>query len=69
MNHSHLPGTTETSLDLVTNEKHVMFLADLGAFGKVAIIWDVDTTFQHVPSAGTMEPWSPDRDSGRREDL
>lgn len=46
----HLTGSAKTSLDLVTNQKNVVFLADLSALGKVTIVWNEDTVNGSVAS-------------------
>jgi hypothetical protein len=45
-NDRHLSGPTETSLDLVTDQQNVVFLADLGAFCEVSVVGDVDSACQ-----------------------
>lgn len=39
----HLTGSAKTSLNLITDQKNVVFLADLSALGKVTIVRNEDT--------------------------
>lgn len=34
----HLPGATETSLDLVTNEEHAVLFAEVVHFAEISIV-------------------------------
>jgi hypothetical protein len=40
----HLSGPAKTSLDLVTNQEHVVLLAEFGALCEVSVIRDEDTS-------------------------
>jgi hypothetical protein len=42
----HLSGPTQSSLDLITNQQDVVFLADLGNLGKVSIVGNKDSADQ-----------------------
>lgn len=39
----HLTGSAKTGLNLITDQKNVVFLADLSALGKVTIVRNEDT--------------------------
>lgn len=41
----HLPGSSETGLDLVNDEENVVLFAQFGAAGEVSVVRDKDTGF------------------------
>ncbi len=44
VNGEHPPGASQTGLDLIGDEEDIVLLAELEAFGEVAIVRDKDTT-------------------------